>query len=149
MKIYKICGYVLLWLVSLTGAQCRSARNLSSQKKVDKSIYVNQFKLAYVRQVLVKAYNNSDCIQHMIKFDKSGFHEPVLTRADDELIDSLTTQDETKMELDSANSIGRVAEGAEGKHPLGFILDKLESKWLDSLAEKRYRISGFKIRYDE
>jgi hypothetical protein len=63
---------------------------------------------------------------------------------DYKLIDSLTTVDNQKMRMDSARSIGRVAEGAEGKHPLGFILDKLDSKWLDSLANKRYKSSGVK-----
>jgi hypothetical protein len=46
------------------------------------------------------------------------------------------------MQIDSMDRIGRVAEGAEGKHPLDFIIEKLNSKWLDSLSRKRYRISG-------
>jgi len=94
--------------------------------------------------MLVKGFNNSKAVQELIDLDHSGFTEPILTIDDLELIDSLTTTDNIKMKIDSANRIGRVAEGAEGKHPLGFILDKIDSKWLDSLANKRYRISEVK-----
>ncbi|MEP6951095.1 MAG: hypothetical protein ABI863_17535 [Ginsengibacter sp.] len=113
------------------------------------SIYIDQFKLTYFRQLLVKGFNDSKAVQEVIQFDKSGFTEPILTIDDFRLIDSLTTLDNLKMEMDSTNTIGRVAEGAEGKHPLGFILNKLDSKWLDSLANKRYQGSGVKIMYKE
>jgi hypothetical protein len=99
--------------------------------------------------MLVKGFNNSNAIQEIIKFDKSGFTEPILTAGDFELIDSLTTADNLKMQIDSTKRIGRVAEGAEGKHPLAFILDKINSEWLDSLANKRYEVSGIKGMYNE
>lgn len=47
------------------------------------------------------------------------------------------------MIIDSADGKRR-AEGAKGKRPLGFIFDKLDSKWLDSLANKRYKSSGLR-----
>ena len=106
-----------------------------------KSIYIDQFKLTYLRQMLAKGFNNSKAVQEIIKFDKSGFTEPVLTTDDFKLIDSLTTVDNLKMQMVSTKRLGRVAEGAEGKRPLGFILDKIESKVLDSIAYERYKIS--------
>ena len=108
-----------------------------------KSIYVDQFKLTYFRQLLTKSYNNSKAIQEVISSDHSGFTEPILTTNDFKLIDSLTTFDNDKIKIDSTEG-NRRAEGAQGKRPLGFILDKLKSKWLDSLAIKRYKISGAK-----
>ena len=92
--------------------------------------------------MLLKSYNNSKTIQEIIKLDHSGFTEPILTMEDYKLIDSLTAVDNQIMKIDSTNSIGKVAEGAEGKHPLGFILNKIESKWLDSLALKRLKLAG-------
>ncbi|MBC7587873.1 MAG: hypothetical protein H7178_05870 [Chitinophagaceae bacterium] len=97
--------------------------------------------------MLVKSYNNSKAVQEIINLDHSGFTEPILTLDDYKLIDSLTIVDNQQMQLDSANSIGRVAEGAEGKHPLGLILYKINSNWLDSLANKRYKGSGVKQTY--
>jgi hypothetical protein len=47
------------------------------------------------------------------------------------------------MIVDSTNGKRR-AEGAQGKRPFGFIFDKLDSKWFDSLVNKRYKISGLK-----
>lgn len=103
-----------------------------------KDIYVDQFKLTYFRMFLKKSYNNSKAVQEIIAQDHSGFTEPVLSMQDLKFIDSLTNHDYSILKTDSASSIGRVAEGAEGKHPLGFIIHKLESKWLDSLANKKY-----------
>src|SRR6478735_11947085 len=94
--------------------------------------------------MLIKGYNNSEAIQEIINADHSGFTEPILTMEDYKIIDSLTSVHYQKIKTDSANSIGRVAEGGEGKHILGFILDKLESKWLDSIANKRYKNSPVK-----
>lgn len=144
MTTNKTFIYFFVLLVSIIGLQCKSIQNSTSQVAVYKSIYIDQFKLTYFRQMLIKGYNNSKAIQEIIKLDHSGFTEPILTMDDYQLIDSLTIVDNQKMQLDSASSIGRVAEGAEGKHPLGFILDKINSKWLDSLANKRYKSSGVK-----
>lgn len=114
-----------------------------------KSIYIDQFKLTYFRQLLIKGYNNSKAIQEIINEDHSGFTEPILTIDDYKIIDSLTSVDNQKIKTDSINRIGRVAEGAAGNHTLGFIMDKLESKWLDSIANKRYKNSGVKKMYND
>jgi len=139
MRLNKIHEYLFAFLLSTIGTQCKSTHESTSQKSIYKSVYIDQFKLTYFRQILVKGFNRSDAIQEVIKFDKSGFTEPLLTVDDLNLIDSLTTVDNLRMQTDSAHRIGRVAEGFEGKHPLGFILEKINSKWLDSLARKRYK----------
>ena len=141
--------YFFVLLASIIGLDCKSTQNSTSQRAMYKSIYIDQFKLTYFRQMLIKGYNNSKAVQEIIKLDHSGFSEPVLTMDDYKLIDSLTIVENQKMQLDSASNIGRVAEGAEGKHLLGFILDKINSKWLDSLATKRYKSSGVKQMYSE
>ena len=105
---------------------------------MNKSIYIDQFKLAYFREFLRKSYNSSKAIQEIISSDHSGFTEPILTEDDYKLIDSLTTADNEKLKIDSIQS-NRRAEGAQGKRPLGFILNRLSGKWLDSLANKRYK----------
>lgn len=134
---------VLLAFIILVCAQCQSSKRSGFLRKEYKSIYIDQFKLTYFRKILIKGYNNSKAIQEIIKLDHSGFAEPILTADDYKLIDSLTTIDNQIMIIDSADGKRR-AEGAQGKRPLGFIFDKLDSKWLDSLANKRYKSSGLK-----
>lgn len=134
--------YIFLLLSSLMGYQCKTTHDSTSQKAMIKSIYINQFKLTYFRKLLLKGFNHSEAVQKIITFDHSRFTEPILTIGDSMLIDSLTTLDNLKMQKDSMTRIGRVAEGAEGKSPLDFILSELTSKWLDSLAQKRYNLSG-------
>jgi hypothetical protein len=127
------------FLFSLSQGAIQS-KSLMPQKALNKSIYIEQFKLTYFRKFLLKSYNNSKAIQETISLDHSGFTEPILTQEDYKLIDSLTTLDNKAMQMDSVNRIGRVAEGVEGKQPLAFILTKLESKWLDRLANERFKI---------
>jgi hypothetical protein len=138
--IYKFFCFFYLW-ASFIGFQCKSTHHISSENAQYKSIYINQFKLTYFRQLLLKGFNNSKPIRDLIAFDQSGFTESILATDDFKLIDSFTTIDNFKMKMDSANGVGMVAEGAEGKHPLGFILSKLNSKWLESLASNRYKIA--------
>ncbi len=130
--------YFFVLVTSLYGLQCKSTSNLALEK-----IYVDQFKLTYFRQMLNKGYNNSEAIQEIISTDHSGDTEPILAKDDYILIDSLTSVDNENMRIDSIEG-DRRAEGAQGKRPLRFILNKLTSKWLDSLAIKRYNISGVK-----
>ena len=133
---------VLIFLV-LVCIQCQTTKRIYVLRREYKSIYINQFKLTYLRQMLIKGYNNSDAIRQIIEFDHSGFTEIILTPDDYHLIDSLTNLDNQKMIIDS--SVGNTrAEGAQGKRPLSFVFDKLNSKWLDSLAHKRYKNSGLK-----
>ena len=134
------CSSFLIF-IALVCTQCQSTQRARFLHKEYKSIYIDQFKLTYFRQILIKSYNNSKAIQEIIKLDHSGFTELILLEDDYKLIDSLTTADDQEMLIDSTGGIRRT-EGAQGKRPLGFILDKLNSKWLDSLANKRYKSSG-------
>ena len=129
---------LVIFAVSILLIQCKTDNKTYSQDEMYKDIYIDQFKLTYFRNLLIKSYNNSKAIQEIIAQDHSGFTEPVLSMEDLKLIDSLTTQDNFNLKTDSINSIGRVAEGTEGKHTLSYILDTLGSSWLDSLANNRY-----------
>ena len=51
------------------------------------------------------------------------------------------------MKADSIRRIGTVAEGAEGKHVLGFIVNRLRSNYLDSIAKTRYKNSISQLMY--
>jgi len=125
-----LCVFLILFLNS-----CKTSQSSKSQRKMMKGIYVEKFKLIYIREFLTKNYNNSIDI----KLDCSGFSEPILTMEDYKIIDSLTTVDSIKLSADAINSIGRVAEGGGGKDISICLLEKIESKWLDSLARKRYK----------
>jgi hypothetical protein len=108
-----------------------------SSKSQFKEIYVNQFKLIYAKQLLRKSYNNSVPINTVLKDDRSGYVEPILTDEDYKYIDSITTVEANKIKIDSIESIGRVAEGAEGKHVLGFLIQRLESTELNRIVKRR------------
>ena len=149
MKINKAFIYFIVLLIIVVGIRCKSVRISSSQTAMYKSIYIDQFKLKYFTQMLINGYNNSQAIQEIISIDHSGFTEPILTEDDYNFIDSITRIDNQKMQSDSANSIGRVAEGAKGKHILGFVLGRISSKWLDSLANKRYKNAGVEKMYKD
>lgn len=131
---------ILLAIVMIT-MSCDNTKKVDSQKIQNEEIYIDQFKLTYFRQLLRKSYNNSNSVNEIISNDHSGFTEPILTEIDFKLIDSLTTIDNQRLVTDSSEGHLR-AEGAQGKRPLGFIMDRLTSKWLDSLAKSRMKISG-------
>ena len=131
---------ILLTIVAIT-ISCDNVNKAELQKIEKEEIYVNQFKLTYFRLLLSKSYNNSNSVRDIISNDHSGFTEPILTEIDFKLIDSLTTIDNQRLITDSSEGHLR-AEGAQGKRPLGFIMDILTSKWLDSLSKSRMKISG-------
>ena len=131
---------ILLTIVAIT-ISCENVNKAELQKIEKEEIYVNQFKLTYFRLLLSKSYNNSNSVRDIITNDHSGFTEPILTEIDFKLIDSLTTIDNQRLITDSSEGHLR-AEGAQGKRPLGFIMDILTSKWLDSLSKSRMKISG-------
>ncbi|WP_422854004.1 hypothetical protein, partial [Flavobacterium sp.] len=85
--------YSILLTIALTTVSCDSTRRTQSLQAQYKKIYLDQFKLAYFRQLLIKSYNNSNAVQEIIGADHSGFTEPILTEGDYELIDSITTID--------------------------------------------------------
>lgn len=126
-------------LFAILFVSCKS--NYQSFRSQFKEIYVNQFKLTYTKQLLKKSYNNSMQINSILIEDRSGFTEPILTEKDYNYIDSITTSDVNKIKIDSTQSIGRVAEGAEGKHILSFLLTRIESAELNKIIKSRYRIA--------
>jgi hypothetical protein len=141
MATTKAFPYFILFTILLINPSCEATRRTPSLKSEYNDIYVNQFKLTYFRQLLIKSFNNSNAVREIISNDHSGFTEPMLTEKDYTLIDSLTFKDNEKLIVDSAE--GRLrAEGAQGKRPLEYIMEKLTSKWLDSLAKQRFRTSG-------
>lgn len=131
----------VLCVTAIFSYSCESTPRATSQKEQFKTIYLDQFKLTYFRQLLAKSYNNSNAVQEILGADHSGFTEPILTTDDYHLIDSLTTLDNTYLKIDSTEG-NRRGEGAQGKRSLGFIMQKLTGKWLDSLAKQRLKISG-------
>lgn len=133
--------YFILMAISLTMFSCESTRRTRSLKAQYKDSYLDQFKLTYFRQLLDKSYNNSNAVKEIIGADHSGFAEPILGQEDYKLIDSLTTIDIQYLVFDSTEG-NRRAEGSQGKRPLGYIMDKLNSKWLDSLAKRRLKVNG-------
>ncbi len=141
METKRTAVYFILLLTSLVSTSCESTRRTNSYKSQFKETYLNQFKLAYFRQLLVKSYNNSTAVREIVGADHSGFAEPILTQEDHKLIDSLTKLANQQLIADSTEGHRR-AEGTQGKRPLGYIMDKLTSKWLDSLAKRRLKIIG-------
>lgn len=141
MTTIKTVLYFTFFVILITSLSCESSHRTSSLKTQYKSAYLDQFKLTYFRQLLIKSYNNSNAVKEIVNADRSGFTELILTEADIKLIDSLTSMDNQYLIADSIDGFRR-AEGSQGKRPLGFIMYKLKSKWLDSLAQQRLKING-------
>lgn len=139
MNAHSIKQSSIALLLILFFAQCRTMKSYRHDKNQFKTVYLHQFKLDYTRKLLQAGFNHSEAIKSVLSFDHSGFSEPILSDADYHLIDSLVYQDNLNMMADSTNSIGKVAEGAEGKHILSCLIDKYEGKWIDSLAKVRYK----------
>ena len=131
----------LVFFILMSTISCNTVKKINANKAENKSIYIDQFRLTYLRQILIKAYNNSSAVQDIIRNDHSGFSEPILSIEDFKLIDSLTNVDNINMVLDSTQGAKR-AEGTQGKRPLGYILERVNSKWLDSLAIERYKVAS-------
>ncbi|HRO84789.1 MAG TPA: hypothetical protein PK110_08220 [Niabella sp.] len=135
--------FKFVFIVLIMGTSC-SYHSRSFSNGQMKKIYIKQFKLTYIRMLLLKGYNYSDAVKEIIGKDNSGFAEPILFEEDYHLIDSFTTIDNDKMKLDSIEGIDR-AEGAQGKRPLGYLIDIMKSKFLDSLSKSQYKINKKKI----
>jgi hypothetical protein len=144
----KAALYLMLVLISLMSTSCESTRRTRSLKAPYKDIYLDQFRLTYFRQLLSKSYNNSNAVREIINADHSGFTEPILTEEDYKLIDSLTTLDNKYLIADSTEGRRR-AEGAQGKRPLGYLMSRLTSRWLDSLAKRRLRVRGLQNNWTD
>lgn len=114
--------------------------NQSSKKQAFKTVYIDDFKIKYVKKLLLESYGHSAAIQEVIGKDNSGFTEPILSESDLRIMDSLVKVDHQQMLQDSIARIGKVSEGAVGKHVFSYVLNKYNSKWLDSLATSRFRM---------
>lgn len=147
MMTAKVLYFFLLIILSITSS-CENTLRSQAQNTQYQEIYLDQFKLTYFKQLLKKSYNNSNTILEIIGNDHSGFTEPVLSEQDFKIIDSLTTLDNQRLIADSSESHLRV-EGAQGKRPLGFIMDRLTSKWLDSLAKSRLKLSSVSYSWND
>jgi hypothetical protein len=130
----------ILFTFSIFLIHCSTARPLTSEHQQFKQVYIRQFKLTYFRKLLFTGFNNSEALKSILNQDKSSFTEPILTNDDYQFIDILVHQANEYMVADSVNNIGKVAEGAEGKRVLGYVLERVESKWLYRLAKSRYKL---------
>ncbi len=148
MKTIKAPFYFIFLIISITYSGCYSVHRTQSLKAQYKEVYIDQFKLTYLQKLLLKSYNNSTAVREIIRADRSGSTEPILTEEDYQLIDSLTTVDNHNLIADSTDGRRR-AEGAQGKRPLRYIIDKLQSKWLDSLATRRLKLKGIPISWTD
>ena len=147
MKKYFIEYCFLMFMLMLLFVHCRTTQSKASLAEEYKQIYIRQFRVVYFRKILQEGFNQSTAFNEVINSDRSLFTEPILTMEDLKLIDSIVNIDNAKMRTDSIERIGKVAEGAEGKQVLGFIMDRLRSNYLDSIAKTRYKKSIIKLMY--
>jgi len=127
MSILRIKKFIILLLSILFFIQCKTMKENRREIKQFKSIYLAQFKLTYTRKLLQAGFNHSPAINSILETDPKGFTEPILSDADYQLVDSWV-----------------YIEGSEGKHVLRYLIDRYETKWLDSLAKARYKTLGVK-----
>lgn len=62
------------------------------------------------------------------------------------VIDSLAKAEIIKLQLDSFNRAGRVAEGMDGKRTIIHCLEQYQSKKLNSFAKNRFHKEGKRLR---
>jgi hypothetical protein len=125
-------------LTCLIFTSCHSTHKAVVRKQMKES-YIYDFKMTFYKRVLLHGFNQSQEIKTVISTDRSGYGEPILLPTDILLIDSLSIVANQKMIQDSAKSIGKMAEGAQGKRVFDYLLTAYHSKWLDSIAKSRYK----------
>ena len=110
----------------------------TKEEKQLKKIYINEFKYRYFASCIRNGFNNSREVQSLFEIDNSGYGEPILG---DKylLIDSIAKNAVKKIKLDSINSTGKMAEGAQGKKVFSTCLYDYNSNWLDSIAKSEYK----------
>ncbi len=129
----------VLWMVFipfLTG--CCSTSSTSSWDQHMKKAYINDVKLVYFRDCLQNGFDN-EAIKELNRIDRSIMTDGVLGISLYKKLDSLSKLTAQRMIQDSINSVGRVAEGAEGKSVYRSCLRDYNSAWLDSLARKEWK----------
>lgn len=116
-----------------------SAQTNSTYNKQMKESYIYSFKMTYFKKLLIAGFNNSGSIRNIVTSDRSGYGEIILSPADFRFIDSIVVIDNAKMVKDSSVSVGKVAEGAQGKRVFDYAISQFQSKWLESIAKERSR----------
>jgi hypothetical protein len=134
MKYFMIIAATFLIYVS-----CNPSQFNRIEKRERKEVYVYSFKITYFKKMLLSGFDNSAEIKTIIGRDHSGYSEIVLSMDDFKFIDSVIVADRAKLSADSSASIGRKAEGSEGKRVFDFVLERYQSKWLNDVAIKRSR----------
>jgi hypothetical protein len=129
---------IIILLLSFLFA-CKALKQSRNNKQI-KDAYSYSFKITYFKKILLECFNKSNAILSVISIDQSGYGENILSLDGNNFIDSLAKLDNKIIIQDSINKIGRVAEGAQGKHIFDYAILKYESKWLDSLTKKRYKL---------
>jgi hypothetical protein len=120
-------------------ASCMPAQYSRSERSQKKEAYVYSFKMTYFKKMLLAGFGNSYEIKSIVNEDHGGYGEMILSMPDLRFIDSIVAADKAKILADSAASIGRVAEGADGKRVFDRALIRYQSKWLNGVAKKRSR----------
>ncbi len=112
--------------------------SVTKEEKVLKKIYIKEFKYRYFASCVKNGFDNSKEVQTLFEVDNSGYGEPILG---DKylLIDSIAKITAKKIKLDSVNSIGKIAEGVQGKKVFSTCLCEYNSNWLDSIAKNEYK----------
>ncbi|NUY81802.1 hypothetical protein HUK80_12920 [Flavobacterium sp. MAH-1] len=124
-----------LLLLSLILSACASQR----ERKSDKTIFLQEFKLKYFEKCIKHGFNDSPEIQKILEQDKSGYSEPVLGELYD-VIDSLAKKRITNSKNARAALKTQKAEGSSRQDKIIEVcLCDYEGKWLDSIAKNEYR----------
>ncbi|WEK17794.1 MAG: hypothetical protein P0Y49_13400 [Candidatus Pedobacter colombiensis] len=107
--------------------------------KIDEKelIFKAYFKQAVFEKCLYYGFNGSRTFKELMKQNKGGGGEFIMYS--DHIIDSIAKSTNVKMVSDSIASIGKVAEGSEGKHIISTCLALYTSKMLDSIAGVEYQ----------
>lgn len=110
----------------------------STLKQHEKKEYKERFKTELLCECLKYGFNESKEIKKLLKEDKSlVFDEPFDKKHG--VIEELAKLTYQKIRKDSINTIGKVAEGAEGKRVFQQCLKVYNSKKIDSLAILYYK----------
>ena len=126
-------------LLTISFLHCAKSEKPEEIRGMDE-VFLNEFKLTYFKKLYSVGFNRPPQLDTILLLDHSHFTEPVLSSDDYRFIDSLVDLDNKWMISDSASSIGRVAEGGEGKHVLNYVLCKMAGTEIEELALKRYKI---------
>ena len=130
--------FKVVFCLFLVGCETQHIQERNNNQIRDSYLYA--FKINYFKKSLIEGFNNSEEIIAVMARDKSGYGEPILSNEDERMIDSFVKIDNRVMIQDSLNRVGKVSEGAQGKHTITYALSRFQSKWLDSLAKERYKV---------